>query len=346
MKKTVVFILPFLLCSFMACRTPSEDNIAAEMPATQQPLPWLSDWLGAWELVSDSLLQLPRDTAPDMLFFDEQYVYTTSRISLPAGTAFPGPGLFTENLSWWKARHKDSLRLPDRQKVPVQLMTFAAPAPEGRKVFFVMAAPSFWEKAGIKSDAFPLKKMLTGVFLHEFAHTRQFKGFGNLIDSIEKAHPFPGEPMSDDLIQHLYAKNSAYVAAFREEVDLFYKAAFAEQPEDTRRLAKEAIRLYQKRQAAYFGNDKVLITLDNIFLSMEGLGQMVAVLWLTHPKGGNIAYKDAIEGFRRKRNQWSQEEGLAMFLVLQKLGKPNWQEDMFSNRPRFIIDILRQAAGT
>ncbi len=343
--KAITFTFPFLLCFFMAC-TPSEDNIAEEMPAGQQTVPWLSDWLEAWELVSDTMLHLSRDTAPDMLFFDEQYVYTTSRISLPEGTPFPGPGLFRQNLSWFKARHKDSLLLPDRQKVPVQLMTFAAPAPEGRKVFFVMAAPSFWKNAGIESQAFSLDKMLTGVFLHEFAHTRQFKGFGMLVDSIEKAHPFPGEPMSDDIIQHLYAKDSQYVAAFRKEVDLFYKAAFAEQQEDSRRLTRQAIALYRKRQATYFANDKTLATLDNIFLSMEGLGQMVAVLWLTHPKGGNAAYKDAVEGFRRKRNQWSQEEGLAMFLALRKLTKPDLQADMFSNRPRYVIDLLQQAVGT
>jgi hypothetical protein len=68
-------------------------------------------------------------------------------------------------------------------------MSFAASTPQGRS-FFVMAAPAFWRTAGVESKAFSLDKMLTGVFLHEFTHTRQQKGFGRQVDAIERVHAF------------------------------------------------------------------------------------------------------------------------------------------------------------
>lgn len=46
---------------------------------------------------------------------------------------------------------------------------------------------------------------------------------------------------------------------------------------------------------------------------------------------------------RRKRNQWSQEEGLAMFLVMDKLTKPDWRKDLFGEHPKTIIALLEAA---
>ncbi|MBN4073041.1 DDE-type integrase/transposase/recombinase [Crocinitomix catalasitica] len=87
---------------------------------------------------------------------------------------------------------------------------------------------------------------------------------------------------------------------------------------------------------------KMLKELDDIFLSMEGLGQYVGVAWLIHPKGGNLPIEVAVKGFRRNGRWWSQDEGLALFLILNRLTNPNWKDDMFGKEPKYIVALLKQ----
>ena len=105
-------------------------------------LDWVEKWFSAWELTSKEVLSLPQDTPPEMLFFDEKYIYTTSKVSAPNGSLLNGPKLFEKKLPWRMAPHNGQITLPDGQEIPVGLMTFAAPAGK-EKVFFVMAAPSY-----------------------------------------------------------------------------------------------------------------------------------------------------------------------------------------------------------
>ena len=304
---------------------------------------WLQDWFRAWELVDHQLLLLPADKPPEMVFYDDTYVYTTS--SVAGASAMAGPGMYGQPLKWKKARHADTLTLPDGQRVPVGLMSFAASTPDGRS-FFVMAAPAFWKAAGIESSAFTLDRMLTGVFLHEFTHTRQQKSFGRLVDSIERVHTFKEVPLSDDIVQGYFKADSEYVRSFREEIDAFYTAAAAADKKQAKDAVQKGLALLKARQAKYFtGNKAILKTLDDIFLSMEGLGQYVAVYWLMHPQGGNVNRDTAIPGFRRKRNQWSQEEGLAMFLALTRLTEKDWVRSQFNKKPLTIVELLEQESS-
>ncbi len=306
-------------------------------------LPWLGRWFSAWELVSKELLGLPAAQPPEMVFYDSVQVYTTAGITAPAGTPVKGPALYGQQLPWKVAAHGDSLILPNAQRVPVALMSFAGATGEGNG-FFVMAAPSFWKKAGIESRELSLDKMLTGVFLHEFAHTRQYSGFGVQVDAIERARTFTDVPLNDDIVQGYFKSDSGYVRAFRNEIETFYEAAGARSVREAKTLTRKALAMLKARQEKYFTGDKAFLReLDDIFLSMEGLGQYVAVYWLVHPKGGNLPPDVAVNGFRRKRNQWSQEEGLAMFLALVRLSKPDWAREQFGSQPVTIVALLEKA---
>lgn len=331
-----------VLCAAIAFIAPAFTSFSNKIPVKQQAdLQWLKQWFEAWDLVRGKVLMLPEAPPPEMLFYDDTYVYTTSVVSAPEGSPVNGPAFSGKKLAWRKMPHKGQLTLPDGQKVPLGLMSFAGPAGNG-KSFFVMAAPSFWEAAGVKSEL-GLGNMLTGVFLHEFAHVRQFEGFGARVDAIEKTHAFGDVSVSDDIVQDLFKKDSTYVREFQSEVNKLYEAAFASSKEQVSSLAKEALGMLQRRHAKYFTGDKAILSeLDNIFLSMEGLGQYVAVAWLVHPRGGNIPFNTAIEGFRRKRNQWSQEEGLALFLVLTRLSNPDWNKTMFSKEPVSVLELLNK----
>jgi hypothetical protein len=207
-----------------------------------------------------------------------------------------------------------------------------------------MAAPSFWKKKGVTSYSLTLEEMLTGVFLHEFSHTRQFKGFGKQIDSFEQADVFKDFKIDDDMVQRFFENDSVYKQNFLLEVQAFYDAAFAKDKTETKRLARIAMAMLRKRQQTYFTKSNVILKKpEALFLSMEGIGQYAAVAWLMHPKGGKLSFDSAINGFRGKRAWWSQEEGLAMFLVLDKLGKQNWNKIMFEKNPMLITQLLEES---
>ena len=308
-----------------------------------QSLSWLNRWLGAWELVTKELLQLPVVEPPVMLFYNDSLGYTTAAVSMPPGIEMKGPMLYGRQLPWKVMPHKDSMILPNKQRVPLGLMSFAGPMADGRS-FFVMATPGFWKSAGVDSRELSLDKMLTAVFLHEFAHTRQYEGFGKAIDAIERDHPFTDVPLNDDIVQGYFKSDSDYVRAFRAETETFYAAAAARTVRETKALVKKGLAMLKERQARYFTGDKAILKrLDDIFLSMEGVGQYVGVYWLIHPKGGSLPADVAVNGFRRNRSQWSQEEGLAMFMALTRLSKPNWADDQFGPKPVTIVELLEKA---
>jgi hypothetical protein len=62
---------------------------------------------------------------------------------------------------------------------------------------------------------------------------------------------------------------------------------------------------------------------------------------LKHPKGGNIKREIAIEGVRRGGKWWSQDEGFALFLNLDKLTVSKiWARDMFGDKTESVTDLI------
>ncbi len=207
-----------------------------------------------------------------------------------------------------------------------------------------MAAPAFWKEAGIKSNEVSFEKMLTGIFLHEFAHTRQMRGLGERINELEERYTFDTLKLSDDIVQDYFSGDSLYEQAFRQEVAQFYRAAFAKDMSDVRELTAKGLTMLKARQKNYFIKEKKMLReLDNVFLSMEGIGQYAMVAWLIHPKGGNIPLKTAVDETRRKRNWWSQEEGLALALILSRLPDSDWSTSIFGDEQKDIIELLEHA---
>ena len=75
---------------------------------------------------------------------------------------------------------------------------------------------------------------------------------------------------------------------------------------------------------------------------MEGIGQYIAVAWLTHPAGGNLEIKKAVKGIRRGGKWWSQDESLAMFLVYTKISNPELGKEMFGDNLNMINLLLEK----
>lgn len=331
LMRNTIFMLMLLICS-----TAKSQSIPPGMNGVPA-------WFAAWDFISQNKFG-SSPTIPTIFLYDDSLYYTTSSLAA-SDQPFSAPGPGGKLMKWYTGAHKGTLRIPDGQSVPLGLMSFAASDSTGHP-FFVMAAPGFWKNAGVQSKELGLEKLITAVFLHEFAHTRQQQGMGATVTAIEQKHPFRDPPLSDDIVQHLFQKDSVYVERWKKETDLFYQAAFHPDQRTAKKLTCDALQLLHQRQINYFTGDKTILReLDDIFLTMEGLGQFSGFYWLQHPAGAGFPYATAVEGMRRKRNQWSQEEGLGMFLILDKIGLKNWEQDVFSDHPKTIVQQLHTACG-
>ena len=231
--------------------------------------PWIEGWFAAWELTSRGILRLPDAPAPEMVFYDAACVYTTSTVAARGAPTVDGPLWRGAKLPWRSFAHGGALTLPDATQVPIALMSFTNVAEETGP-FFVMAAPSYWRENGHGEEP-----GLTGVFLHEFAHTRQMAGMGEKIGPIDATWPYP-EELNDDAVQKHFGEDAAYVAAYTAERDLLYRAAAAPSVAEARALAAEALDWI--RQAARLGYwDAPWMRKDAALANLHGLPEFVAL---------------------------------------------------------------------
>ncbi len=299
-------------------------------------------WFSAWELVSKKIYHINSMQPVDFLFFDEQYVYATSPVSIPVGEVVDGPKIFNQVLPWKKAKHQGTVTLPDKQIVPIGLMSFASPLDSlGQTAFFVMPLPDFWKNAGVTSTELGLDNLVTGVFLHEFSHTQQMMNFGRRMTEYENKYSFK-TGFSDDIVQDHFEADTQYNLQFRREVKLLYDAAEVKEKSKQKKLISQALGMLRNRQDIYFTRElEILKEIDDFFLSMEGIGQYSMYAWLIHPEGGAISKKLALPGVRRGGRSWSQEEGLALFLVLANLSEPaEWAAPMFGKETSSVIEMI------
>ena len=110
-------------------------------------------------------------------------------------------------------------------------------------------------------------------------------------------------------------------------------------------MAAEALASMRARQARWFtGSNAAWKQYDDIFLTMEGIGQWVGYSWLTDPRGKGLDAATAQREMRRKKTMWTQEQGLALFLVVDRL-LPGWQKMAFAPDPVMGIDLLARAVN-
>lgn len=277
-------------------------NASAASPSCVMSKPeraWVEGALQAWRTVSTKQLKLDPHRQPTIVVFDSRCRFEK----------------VADQASWKAEPHKGSIRVPDGNQVSAQVTSFAGSDDKFTASFFVMALPSIWEAANI-----PISgdlKGLTAVFLHEFSHTRQIVPLKPIFEAAEAVRKMPDE-FSDDSLQKHFASDPAYVAVIEKEIALLFRAAAEPDAAKARKLAADALALMQARQKRWFvGADSYWKNYDDLFLTMEGFGQWVPYTWLADPAGGRMearAARDKMAG----TPWWSQEEGLALFLVIDR----------------------------
>src|SRR3569832_1451972 len=129
---------------------------------------------------------------------------------------------------------------------------------------------------------------MDGVLLHEMAHTRQFDAVAPIFAKLTEKNGVPDD-ISDDSLQEAYSKKADYVRDYEAERDLLYAAAAAPTDAEARTLATQALARMKERRAKWFtGTDEKWASIDDVFLTVEGLGQWVVHAWFTSPLGPTL----------------------------------------------------------
>ena len=288
---------------------------------------WSRAALSAWELTHRDILNWDEARVrPTIVFFDRVCSYR-------------GDGL----VDWQRAPHNGAIALPDGKSLSPQVVSFAAPYDSDRLAFFAMALPTVWRADGVQSEL-GLETLMTSVVVHEMTHTQQFSYFAPLLTDLTSRYQL-GDDLDDDVIQTRFEATPAFGADIATERDLLFAAAASHHDATARELARAIKTRIDARRAAYFvGDDAKYAELEDVFLTLEGVAQLAAYRWLTHRRGGARSDEaGTLSAFRRGGRRWSQDEGLALFLVVDRL-VPDWRQSAFAARPARALALLARAA--
>jgi len=312
-------VVPILAAGLLAgCAMPTTSSVDVDTcrmdPADRA---WIERSLAHWREAETGSLGLPEGELPDVTAMDAACSYD-----------FP-KGRF-DRMS--VRAHVGGMAVIGDQKLPIGPISFAD-ASGG----FFMSLPSVWRAAGVESEL-GLEPLMEGVLLHEIMHTRQVALASAALKKL--ALPSPDE-LNDDYVQSVFKDDAAYVAAYEAERDMLFAAAAAADVGEARRLASRALDMMRARKARWFQGDRAHFRyLDEIFLTMEGMGQWLVYRHFTRTRGIEPAL--ALTETRRGGRQWTQDEGLALVLVVDRL-LPNWQQRAF-REPDWRAENLLAAA--
>jgi hypothetical protein len=128
------------------------------------------------------------------------------------------------------------------------------------------------------------------------------------------------------------------------ESKLLFAASRAKTRAEAVRLVRQALAMMKARQARWYrGKDAYLTQAEALWLTLEGSGQWLAYTWEVDPDGGRVKPSAVLPGFVNDR-WWSQREGFAAFMALQRLTGTAWKRQAFHEGKKAVLDMLAAAA--
>ncbi len=313
---------------------PIQTTATSAVPATscelsQADQAWLDEALKAWDHALAAAAETDHPSNVQAIIFDGD-CKLSSRTAMTGGEKV-----------WIAEPHKGEVLLPDGNKLPAQVVSFAAPAPGG--AFFVMAAPSIWQATGVQSAELGLEQLMTAVMLHEAAHVLQFPTYGGRITRLVDVHNLPDD-FSDDSIQEQFESDGEFTSSVSRETELLLAAAAVPDRAEAVRLAAEARLLAKVRHDRWFtGELSYLREAEDVWLTLEGSAQWLGYQWLIDGSGGVRSSEIAAQGFGLRGRWWSQRQGFALFAALERLTGANWKRHAFGDGAKTAGEMLDHA---
>ena len=307
---------------------------------TLQEASWVQRALDGWDLVRRDFLKVDARQLPWIVLYDAACIWhfaaTDPKLvadAKPIKTRFKFAGDEIEVLGM---PHRGTVLLPNRVEIPIEIKASTALYRSGRATFFVMSMPSVWRRKPY------LDEYLQGVFSHELVHTLQLVNINRRLRHLIGTVDVPGR-LNDDVIQARFQKEEKFARAMDRERELFYKATGASDKTHRNDLVRKALAIVRERHEKFFkDSNAVYLEIESLFLTMEGIGQWTAYR-LTKARGQlGASDADAMNLVREDRRYWSQDEGLALFLLIDAM-VPNWQARMFDALPPSPYALLEEA---
>lgn len=348
-----------LLCLLAVVLLGAEAGAVAEepppCPLSQADADLLQSTLDTWRHVSTDLLALPEEPLPWMILVGEECEWDVA-----ADTAVRRDLRATERtMSFGDSRypiavreHGATVELPSGTRIPAAPTAFSSSyraAPDAPAVpFFVMAMPALWRAAvpEFAADQHELEEFFRLVISHEMTHTRQpLAALEAAVEALQARFDLP-EDLDDDVIEKRFAAVDGFEPSWRRERDLLYRAAFAEDEAEKRQLAARALRMAGERRARFFrGAAAPYAELEELFLGMEGPAVWSSFRLYQSDPAHSDDPRDVVEELQGDRHQaWSQDEGLALMLLIDAL-VPGWREQAFGSEPLRPFELLGRALG-
>jgi hypothetical protein len=206
-----------------------------------------------------------------------------------------------------------------------------------------MSAPSVWRAGNVPPGPMGLETLMVAVMLHEASHIAQSNTYGARITALSQRYNLPDD-FNDDSLQHDFEPNAEFSASVTRETELFFRAAAARDPAEALHLARQARDMMKARAARWFvGDESFYNEAEDLWLTMEGSGQWVGYRWLVDPRGGAIPVDEAMPAFGMRSRWWSQHEGLAIALTLDRLGPRDWSRHAFGDGSQTLLQMLDAA---
>ena len=288
---------------------------------------WVDASMDAWDYASREITGVGRVENIRAVFFD-------ARCMITSATAMNGGPKV-----WQATPHAGQVQVPGGPTLPVGVISFAMGG-EGSDQF-VMSTPSVWRAANKSDNGLgSLEKLMTVVVIHEGNHVAQIPTYGKRMEALAKAHNLP-EDFNDDSIQKRFQGKPLFAEWVNLESELLFAAADSKDDAEARDLALEARDLMRERQQQWYtGADAYLTDAEDIWLTMEGSAQWAAYQWVTDPRGGAVPSSRA--QFRTDK-WWSQREGFAVFMALDRLAGGTWKRHAFGDGAKTALQMLDEA---
>jgi hypothetical protein len=301
------------------CTLPERDRI------------WVERAIEAWHFASREITGIR--TVPDFpaIFFSADCVVTSTNA---LGNSIA--------VTWTARSHAGTIALPDGTQIPAGVTSFASG--KNGLSYFVMSTPSVWEAAGVGQGP-GLDTTMVAVLLHEASHIAQVGPYGPRLGGLIERNKLPDD-FNDDTLQRRFQANAEIAASVKNETRLFLEAAAASDDTEARTLAREARRLMRERQARWFvGEDAYFVEAEDIWLTFEGAGQWTGYRWLVDPRGGAQPPAEVMARFTSNR-WWSQTEGFAVVLALDRIAGEQWKRHAFGDGARTVLEMLDDALSS
>jgi hypothetical protein len=318
-----------------------------------QTVEWLQGILNDWEQTCRQDLRISPEPLPWMILFDATRAWHLNadlKLLPKPQRATPYPVRFAgKSYRIYEVTHSGKLWVPDRPPIDLVPIAVAMPYSKGKKAYFVIGTPEFMvarKFTGESAESSKFRNLLSGLAMHELAHTRQLPQLMPFFDALEKKPHMP-ESIDDNLVENTFSRNPEFKALFDKAAGHLQKAVLATD-DDT--LAKEetrqALELIKGWQRKFFtGTREGWAEMEDAFLTLEGTGQWVLYRNALRKAPPGQPWQQTLVDAASATDSWSQSLGLGLFLLIDRF-VPGWSARYFSNLPPpSPIAVLDSAVG-